>query len=42
MAFTRSHVSVVLLQVPELDLEIPPEAQRGSLSTVSPLKNLII
>ena len=24
------------LQIPELDFEIPPEAQRGSLSTVSP------
>lgn len=24
------------MQIPELDFEIPPEAQRGSLSTVSP------
>ena len=25
----------ICLQIPELDFEIPPEAQRGSLSTVS-------
>ena len=25
------------MQIPELDFEIPPEAQRGSLSTVSSL-----
>lgn len=28
------------IQIPELDFEIPPEAQRGSLSTVSPLNHL--
>jgi hypothetical protein len=27
------------VQIPELDFEIPPEAQRGSLSTVSSLKS---
>lgn len=25
------------MQIPELDFEIPPEAQRGTLSTVSSL-----
>ena len=29
----------ICLQIPELDFEIPPEAQRGSLSTVSPFKS---
>lgn len=27
-------ILLLILQIPELDFEIPPEAQRGSLSTV--------
>lgn len=35
-------ILMFIVQIPELDFEIPPEAQRGSLSTVSPLNLLHI